>query len=318
MKIDLYICSKPLQYLNICNIPCSESVQQKKFLLVYGVFYDSVNFTNNIRKYDSRWDRVIFCSSNKWFLYVIRYRVNNLFYSVDSTLVGLLHFIKRFNFYLYEEGAGTYTQLKIKKRNRWLAAILGTGIVMGTSKYLKGIFVYHPEYYCEQIHPQCKVFKFKSAFRQIIKEQSNLFLKISQSTFPKNIQVSNSKILLYLTDWDYQITVIERMLKLKKKFDFLFIKPHPQRKKEDMPRFDGIDIIYTSMMVEFLLQFWICNGNEITVMHHNSTAIIPFGGEIQSINLDEKTNESYDCVLRRLTELTRLENESFRTSKAIE
>ena len=47
-KVDIYICSKPLQYLNICGIPAAND--NPKVLIICDAFYKAYDFAENIRK----------------------------------------------------------------------------------------------------------------------------------------------------------------------------------------------------------------------------------------------------------------------------
>lgn len=286
-KVNIFICSKPLQYLNICNIPVTDS--NKKILVICDAFNKALDFTDNIRKYEKQWDEVILAHRRSWVFTVLRYRVDKLFWGLDTTLVGVLHFIKRFKFYLYEEGAGMYRHLEIRDKFKLLTRIIGTGKFMGTSTYLYEIFVYYPDFYISQINPTCQVSSFNLPYRQMIKQNIDKFLKlygfnINEEPF---LNIKNSKILLYLTDWEYQESTIEKMKQMRSNYDYLFIKPHPHIRQESIPDIKGIDILNTTLVVEIIIHIWLDNNNSITVFHQNSTAITPFGNEINSINVNE-------------------------------
>ena len=300
-KVDIYICSKPLQYLNICNIPnCSTN---KKILIVQNAFYKAAEFSNNIRLTEKQWDKVYIVNGYNWFFYVLRYRVENLYFGLDTTIVGIVHFIKRFNFFLYEEGAGIYRQLQIQSKYKAIAGIIGTNTVMGRSNYISKIYVYYPDYYKTQVLPSCQVLPFKHSCREIIKEYANKFMRLCGVYINKEfyLNIKNSNILLYITDWEYQASTIKMMEDHKKDFDFLFIKPHPHIKSENMPKIDGVNVIYTNLVVEMIIEIWLQNNNSITVYHQDSTAITPFGDEIKSINTN---NTKYSRVIEHIKQLS--------------
>lgn len=299
-KVDIYICSKPLQYLNICNIPSSGN--NKKILIVCDAFYKALEFTDSIREFDKQWDRVILVKGWNWVFHVLRFRVDKLYWGLDTTIIGAVHFIKRFKFFMYEEGAGTYKQLRIQNRHKLFARLFGTGEIMGKSKYLQAIYVYYPEYYVSRINPSCPVLGFTLSNREIIKQNVNNYLRFYG--FDKNndpfLGIKNSNILLYITDWEFQISTIEHMREQKGNFDYLFIKPHPHIKTENIPVINGIDVIYTNIVVEMILQIWLEGNNKITVFHQDSTAIIPFGKEIHAVNVSQAANEEYHQIIEDL------------------
>ena len=92
-------------------------------------------------------------------------------------------------------------------------------------------------------------------------------------------------------------------------YDISFIKPHPHRKKEDLPTIENVIPIYSSIQIEVLLQYWLDNNNEITVLHQSSTAVIPFDGLITAINVNS-TDEgmSYREIIDNLSKLSRRTN----------
>lgn len=303
-KVDIYICSKPLQYLNICNIPMSETYC--KVLIICDTFYKAKEFSDNIRIYERQWDKVVLSKSRSWVFTVLRYRVNSLFFGVDSTIVGLLRFVKRFKFYLYEEGAGTYNQLKIQDKYRFLTGILGTGEIMGRSKYLNGVYVYFPNYYISQIQPSCPVLSFMFSNRDIIKQKVDDYLRFYGFDADKEafLNIKHSNILLYITDWEFQTSTIDEMVKQKENYDFLFIKPHPHIKGESIPVIKGIEILYTNIVVEMIIQVWLNGSNKVTVYHQDSTAIIPFGKDINAINVNQSSNDGYHHIIEDLASLS--------------
>lgn len=302
-KVDLYICSKPLQYLNICGIPSKNT--NYKILIICDAFYKSSEFSENIRKFENQWNKVILVKGYNWFFYVLKYNVENLYYGLDSTIVGLAFFIKHFNFFLYEEGAGSYRKLHIQTKYRIIADLFGTGYVMGTSKYLKGIYVYYPDYYQKKINPLCPVLKFEMPYRSMIKKYSKQFLRLYNYdiTNEEFLAIKDSKILLYITDWNIQKSTIEMMIQNISKFDYLFIKPHPHIKVETLPNISGIQLLYTTIIVEVIIDIWLQNGNSVTVYHQDSTAVTPFGNDIISVNVNESSNPEYRKILEDLTSL---------------
>lgn len=299
-KVDFYICSKPLQYLNICNIPMEDS--NKKILIVCDAFSHAHEFAENIRRHDKKWDNVIFVKGYNWVYYLLLSNVDKMYWGLDSTIVGLLHMIKKFKSFLYEEGAGTYRQLKVQSKYSFLNKITGTGVIMGRSRYLESIFVYHPDYYIDQIHPFCKVIPFKYPYREIIRIKTQSFLqlyglRIETTPF---LNVYNSSILLYITDWEYQKSTMDMMSMQLDNYDCLFIKPHPHIKVIDLPPIKGVEVIQSSIVVEIIISIWLENHNRVTVYHQDSTAIIPFKNEITAINVNENSSNEYRKIIEDL------------------
>ena len=47
-SVDIFICTKPLQYINLCNIPTDES--NSKILIIIDAFYKASEFSKYIAK----------------------------------------------------------------------------------------------------------------------------------------------------------------------------------------------------------------------------------------------------------------------------
>lgn len=204
-SVDIFICTKPLQYINLCNIPTDES--NSKILIIIDAFYKASEFSKYIENNEHQWSKVIFLKRintfykifrYRWLFFVLFYNVDKLYYSLDSTVIGLLHFIKRFKFFLYEEGAGTYRKQRIQNKYKAIAKMFGTSEIMGSSKYIKGAFVYYPDYYKSQIAPSCPISRFTLSYRETIRQMAKKFLCLYDldSQNEEFLKMKDSTILL--------------------------------------------------------------------------------------------------------------------------
>ena len=57
-SVDIFICTKPLQYINLCNIPTDES--NSKILIIIDAFYKASEFSKYIENNEHQWSKVIF------------------------------------------------------------------------------------------------------------------------------------------------------------------------------------------------------------------------------------------------------------------
>lgn len=312
-SVDIFICTKPLQYINLCNIPTDES--NSKILIIIDAFYKASEFSKYIENNEHQWSKVIFLKRintfykifrYRWLFFVLFYNVDKLYYSLDSTVIGLLHFIKRFKFFLYEEGAGTYRKQRIQNKYKAIAKMFGTSEIMGFSKYIKGAFVYYPDYYKSQIAPSCPISRFTLSYRETIRQMAKKFLCLYDldSQNEEFLKMKDSTILLYITDWEIQHSTISQMENLRNEYDYLFIKPHPHIRIKNMPNILGVEVLYTNLIVEIIIDTWLKNNNRVTVLHQDSTAVTPFGNEIKSINVSETPHCEYREIIENLTRLS--------------
>lgn len=299
-KIDLFYCSKPLQYLNAQNIPFKDN-SNKKILLLVRNFYQAKEFFENVKRFDCHWDEVIsFKSTLGAFLYIFFHRVKNLYINYDcGTMIGVFYLIKRINIYLLEEGAATYLDYYFKKNKirRYIDNLLGVGSYLGHSTYLKGAFVYYPDFYKERKKVDYDVMSFNCSFIDAIKNNYDFFIKLSSMKDLYILNIKNSKILVYVTDWIINNNIINLMEEDLGKYDFVFIKPHPHIKSTDIEICSNIKIVKTNLMMEFIIYKWIENNNSITVLHEGTSAIFYFNDYIKSIDMSKNRDSEYNRLI---------------------
>src|ERR1700760_893611 len=109
MPIDLFICTKPMQWLNIQNIPAFVNGDSKKILIIVANFPNVERFAENIRKYANGWNQVIVKESRlKAALEGIKIHPSRVFADYDEGYVGSIYALVPGKLYVYDEGIGTY------------------------------------------------------------------------------------------------------------------------------------------------------------------------------------------------------------------
>ena len=297
MKKDVFICTKPLQYFNIRNIPYETYFgnSQKKILLIVDLFQDAAIFANKVQQKDKFWDEIIFVANyNKALLYVWRhFSIKNLFLHCDTGFsVALTCFWRLFNVYTYEEGVGTYGlwgwnspyNKIVKAFTKIGRTILGNGSYMNDSKWLKGCFLYYPSLFYE-LRPQSKikVFKMKEDFVSHLKNNFEYYADLLDFDFHFFDNVVNKKVLLYITTEIPNMDVLNRVSEERNKYDYVFLKLHPHIKGV-IPTENGITVLKNQVMAEILISKLISNKNQLTVYHHNSTSVLYFQNEMDTIS----------------------------------
>lgn len=300
MKKDLYVCSKPLQYLNVCNIPKRFHLANSRILLLIGRFYEGETFCRGVAQKDFRWDQVVLLKNNfQLYCYLLLHSFDSLIYGYDNgSIIGIIAFIKRFKLYLLEEGIGTY--IHGKKKRGFLAKVIDsiTGVSenWGQSSFTKGAFVYYPDLYKNFVKCNYPVLSFQYKITDIIEKEMANFMKLSNFNSSFFRGVHDKKILLYATSWNVNEKIIKTMTRLRANYDAVFIKPHPHIK--DLSNIDNeFVIIKTNLMIEFIIAIWLKNRNEVTLFHEGSSTELYFCDLIKSHNFSHKTKRLFSDLL---------------------
>lgn len=295
--VDVFVCSKPLQYLNLKNIPLEYSSQRKKMLIIVNAFYGSHSFYKYVKETDKTWYRVVFASSDsRALVYIMFLNISRLFINYDISIqLAILYKIKNMEIYTYEEGVGSY--YSVKKWNSGALAcvrkLLGVGQVNNSSHYLTACFLYRPDIF----------YKIRPESTLIVKRMCNPFLKSLENNmefwfryydFKKSglSDIRNKKILIYITSWEISEKILFEIRKREKEFDKIIIKPHPHIKEIEYTLSKAYTVLRTPIMVEMILLYLRNNNNSICVFHESSTSMVYFEKEIESVNFN--IHDSYN------------------------
>lgn len=274
MKTDVFVCSKPLQYLNAKNIPHNSN--HKRVLVIMPQFHEGVDFINKVRKYDMDWD-VVVCAKTVLdsYKYIFVHHVDNLYMGFDNgTVLGAIIVLKRINFFFFEEGNGMYVEYPyIKSKFKYfIDSLLGVSKYVGHSKYIKEAFVYEVERYKKARSVSYPVRSFEIPILDAIDKYSDLFTLISSDSPIDYMNIVNSNILLYLTEWSVNPLIMSDIKDMKQNYDFVFIKPHPHI-LDFQCDIDNVKIIRSNIMVEFILSRWLKGNNTISIIHSGTSAL---------------------------------------------
>jgi hypothetical protein len=293
-KPDVYLCSKPLQYFNIKNIPNLEDSSGIKKLIVIDAFINAKDYVERIRRFDNGWNEVLFFDNfNGGLKWILCHPVHNLFIDNDlSWFLYTLSLLKRIEgVYVYEEGVGSYSSKEVYEASvskggvfrDLLRRFLGMGFHPGDSNFCKGVFLTKPKLYNKKFNTD-KGLAFEVSFIKNLQRFEDVFVKIS-GNLPNEINVSDKRILLYVTEWEIMPNILAEFFEEAKQYDICFIKPHPHIKHINLNEKDNIIIIRTPLMCEMILSYLISRGNKLTVWHHYSTSVVHFLDYVESVPL---------------------------------
>jgi|GEM_PF-2794225 len=299
---DIYVCSKPLQWFNARNIPNNNTIP--KVLIFINTYKNANLFFEKIKNYDYYWDEVYLVNSRKESRILLRkFTINSLFVDCDYGILGYLYSrIEHKQFCLYEEGIGNYTN--ILKRSKYspikgiLLSLLGSGPILGTSRFTDLIYLHNPRYYLEFCRNsgyggiETKVVRFEDKFFNLMSLHINLLTNIFK--LPEFISlIKKKRICLYLLNYHIRNDALDFIIANEKKFDMVIFKAHPNFKYDNIPTKIPIQtelhwIREKGVMAEFLIQ--ILNekekGNTLTIINEGSTSCIYLDpNEVTIINL---------------------------------
>jgi len=290
MEKDIYIISKPLQYFNVRNTDYRKR-ESRKVLVIYGKFIDSGIFYERIKANDKSWDQVVLVTSKlQKYLYVFFHKCDRLIVELDASFVmGILHKLRRFRkMYIFEEGFGSYRRDRFNNASglkRLINQWTGVSNQFGYSRFLCGQYLYLPGLYKKLFpgYPK-EILLFEKTFPERIHEELPFFLNLSGGC-DEFLEIENKEVVIYLTTHKVDVTLLERIIKEQPSLEYFYVKPHPHLCNIDVFKQYNLSIIRSNIMLEFILQKLIENGNRVTVYHENSTAVIWFQDKINNRNI---------------------------------
>jgi hypothetical protein len=289
VKASMYVCSKPLQYFNVRNLPKDEI--NKNILVIENKFKDAYKFYESVKMFDNSWNEIQYADdrSKVFFLCMFKYRVANLYYYLDFMLraASMLYAIPAKDIYVYEEGISAYRTDIFKNTagyKRKIRKLLGLSEYAGLHPRVKGMYVYCKEKYLKTFSSLTKrklsPLNFNASFRQMINGNVNLALNVFNFNADKIFaDVHNKKVLLYLTSWPLDENVLKHIENTE--HDYFVIKPHPHIRELDFPnqwKNKNTIVINSVILAEFIIKILSDKNNLLDIYHHNSSAVMYLQG----------------------------------------
>lgn len=315
-KMNMFMVSKPLQYVNATNIECNE----KRTLLLIDSFHDAKKLFDVIKKEEKCWVDVIMFSEKKdafnWLLKNIE-RIDNLYVDADVGYRSYFYQLRKIKIFVYEEGIGTYIPERRKFKNSiipqiykkaywssiyydicwFLYGIIGYKDRIGGDRYTYGLILYYPEFYSSYIKDnKKKLYSFKEEFLTAL--DKNQIKKIFSLSLEDDIYY-DKVVLLYLTSW----VPIEGLENIKG-FDLKIIKPHPNIKEY---KFDGYDFCVPAyVMSEYVIMELLKSVKKLIIVSSCSSSVIHFHDDPKIIILNafdfHDVNEMIELLISNQSE----------------
>lgn len=302
MKRSVFIITKPLQYINATNI----SDQNDKIGLITDTFHNAPEIFKELKMKSSFWEELIFVESGKeaeeWVLKNNK-QIDVLYTYSDYGFWNYLFLnrLKNTVKYVYEEGLGNYiTGLRKKSLINnvlvYFNGLIGNMEFVGGSRYIDGLFVYHPEKVMTSFpRIRTKVFPFQKYFL----DHLNTLPEASAFFDSKDAEIVNlfhkqSKVFIYLGTWFHNKTeeqifteknVSEKIASFSE--HVTIYKPHPHSGATSL----SVQSLFThtlsgGTMAELLFNAILVSAKELVVMHHSSSALTYFESRKNVIAID--------------------------------
>ncbi len=308
---NLYICTKPYQYINCLNLLIN-TYKEPSDILIYGIFNDSFKFYKRLQTNNGYWDKIYYCTNykelpklkvdfnvyNKIFLDYWRHRINLLTLLKSST-------------WLYEEGIGNYSHQKslnlIKKYIRICLDILGirSSKYIGLSIFHKGVYLYYPQLLENKVNKKMylkKLYQFNKKYIDHLRDIKTHIYKLFNFNPLKLNLPENKSVKILIGDWDTDLNTAKKILKGNPgNATINYFKPHPHIKNiKPIYHHTNVNLLINAIPVEYFLLELIERNNVITVYHFNSTAVLHFYNKIKNLKIINlgKFHSEYDELLK--------------------
>ena len=285
MYIDIFICSSPLQLLNILNI-----VQSKQISGNNGYLFVRVNKFWNINQVDK--DKITDCYGRLFKKIIFVNKPNEILCNIDFGVRTLLTysdvglekiFIEQFGasrVVIYEEGYATYhptfaysTLLKIKY------IIKGFAPFIGASSLTNEVVVHYPRVY-SQVHKKnssTSVTKFNSTFVQTLENNRREFYDIFGFETISLTGVKNVLLVLLTEEEDNNNKLLTKISKKGEHYDLVLLKKHPLcgfDVNNKWLEYNNTLLIESNIPVEYLIYDFNSYNVSIDMYHDSSTSAI--------------------------------------------
>jgi hypothetical protein len=301
-KIDAFVVTKPLQYINVLNI---EAIN-KKVLLLVDLFINADIIFKKIEKSNTYWDELYFFHNmDETFTWLIKNKnkFNTLYIDSDINRKNEFFLLRKLNISIYEEGIGTYQKDHYKPRRKVLGNIyllllrlVGHKNRRGGNKYTKNIIVYFPEFYKEYVKDNKKYIRcFSKPFLIHINECRDVEVFENEIDFSDYI---DKTVAIYISDWgmDEEAIKILDEISCEKKI----IKPHPHQKNLNFI-FNQCLIAPGELPAEILILKLMKIAKKLYIISKYSTSTIYYISnpkvEVINLNFTPMPNEDFESFM---------------------
>lgn len=271
----VFVVSKPLQLMVVLSLLQQLKFEKKPLIAVMDGFNNAEKVTENLKKRLSDRCVVEFFPSGAHPLKILLGRkVDHLFLDSDVGFVKAIQLLKlkhchpNLDFYVFEEGRGTYRTDMYGGLKKNVFDSIGVATCFGASPLTKGIFVINDvEYQSCLPNLSNKVTKIENDIQDIIKIEQEILNDLFYFNVSDLTGKPGSKhCSVYLCDWQLNKSFLNEFQMLK---GDLFCKRHPHSKiKEEILGVFQIESFLPSELVLFNL---LLNYEKVVVFHENSS-----------------------------------------------
>lgn len=292
IKDDVFVVSKPLQYINVLNI----DTKRNKILLIIDSFKNSESFFLKLKTSDSNWKYIFYFKtvydSFDWIL-KNKNKIQTLFIDSDINYKRQFYLLRKLNITVYEEGVGSYRKKQHKPRTLtgkiflYFQSIVGFKNRRGGGRYTSNIIVYNPDFYKTYLNETKKnVSGFTKPFRDHIFDCKNLSVFNNK---PNLDFCKNKTVALLLSSWDLSSDHLNYLKEID--CNIKLFKPHPNIKENFENDLAYIDLILPNEIpAEIILSDLIELSKKVILISSYSSTSVYFLKEdnLQIINLKAK------------------------------
>lgn len=295
MNFNVFICTKPFQWINVENIKKEDG---NNILIIVSNFPNANEIARRIEEVFTHWKSIHVVENRlKAFLVAQKYNIKNLYVDSDYGRKSYVYSLTKGQLFVYDEGIGTYSidtsEMPgiVNRFKKKIFGLLGAGTFQGGNWKTEGIFLYNKNYYVKRFGHKLgkkEVLDFEYSFQEFI--EMNLEKLEYVFDFQNANKLFNKKIILYLTFHTVRPDVLSFIEQQKADYDIVIIKPHPHYLKfgniEELRNL-GYSVIENSVIAELLI-VKLSKDNHVTLLHESCSACLNLHDSSQLIIKDFK------------------------------
>ncbi|RXK87343.1 hypothetical protein [Filimonas effusa] len=285
MKVNVFVCTKPFQWLNVENI--RKEGASSNILIIIENFPDSATIAGRIKQYFPHWKEIILVKNRlDAFLAIRKFRVDNLYVDSDYGRKSYLYSLVPGKLFVYDEGIGTYSVTTkelsgfLNKMKFFLFKAIGAGTFQGGNWKTRGVIVYNKKLYNIRFGKELKgkeILSFQYPFNEFIRHNIDRICKVFN--FYDYAGLTGKRILLYLTFHKLRDDIISYITEHATEYDMVLVKLHPHLAKfgNVAPlQNKGYNLLTNPIMAEVIILKLAAN-NYVTILHESSSACLNLG-----------------------------------------
>ena len=312
MSNNIFICSKPLQLLNVLNIVQSTLISgfNGYLFIVENFEINQISKDKIIHYYSKLFKKIIFVKTQDEVFDYIDCNIRTLV-TYSDVGKGQRVFIERFSslkVVIYEEGYAIYHPTFVYSRlARFKYYIKGYAPFIGASPLTHEVITYNPKiYYRSHGRYSCdSIIEFKSTFLGALIRNQNEFYDIFNYV-DHSLPGVNNVLLLLLGESDNIEKFFKQALQKMDQYDLVVVKEHPSHcyNGNYLDSDKSVNILYleSNIPIEYFIYNFSLNNIAVDMYHESSTTAMYMKEHINrctNVGPDNDFKKEYDrlyCV----------------------